>query len=94
MEAPAGNAFAKRAVATLQQRAIEVWEDNVPAYTLFTTVMTQWRIGMSGAIGLDYGAVYPVMERMRLDDEAWRELLTNLQVMEAQALAIFRRSKK
>lgn len=75
------------------ERGIEVWEDNEAAFHLFTTVMTQWRTDMRGAIGLDYSAVYPVMERLRLDDDSWRELLRDLQVMEAHALPILRKVK-
>ena len=30
---------------------------NRPAWALWLTVSTQWRVGMNGPVGLDYGAV-------------------------------------
>jgi hypothetical protein len=35
----------------------EILEENVPAIELFLAVQTQWRVGFSGATGLDYAGV-------------------------------------
>ena len=48
---------------------------------------TQWRTGFNGPVGLDYGAAYPVMERMRLCDADWLDMLDDLRVMEQAAMA-------
>ena len=32
-------------------------EVNRPTWTLWNLVSTQWRVGMSGTVGLDYGAI-------------------------------------
>lgn len=56
--------------------------------------MTQWRYSFAGRMGLDYSAVYPVMERLDLAPADWLALLSDLQLMEAQALDIFRRKTK
>lgn len=63
-----------------------VWPDNWQAWTIFRQMATQWRAGMAGPTGLDYGALFPRMERLRLDDEAWESLFSDIQVMEAAAL--------
>jgi hypothetical protein len=45
---------------------------------------TQWRIGMSGATGLDYNAIRWAFEMYGVSDQ--REMFEGLQVMEAAAL--------
>lgn len=47
---------------------------------------TQWRVGMRGAIGLDYCAVYPVMDRMQLSGGDWLRTLDDIQAMELAVL--------
>lgn len=34
-----------------------LWPDNVDTFNLWCQLQTQWRVGMSGATGLDYTAV-------------------------------------
>jgi hypothetical protein len=55
---------------------------------LFCKVGTQWRTaGASGQlVGLDYGAVYPLMDRMGLSAQRWDELFQDLQTLESEAL--------
>ena len=48
---------------------------------------TQWRVGLHGPVGLDYCAVYPLMERMQLTRAEWLDLLDDLRVMEQGAMA-------
>jgi Phage related hypothetical protein (DUF1799) len=58
------------------------------AVAVFRAVMTQWRCGASGAIGLDYPAVALVMERVfAITAEAFADVFQDLQVMEQGALA-------
>ena len=54
---------------------------------LFSRLRTQWRMGPSGATGLDYGAAYPLLDRLGLSAPDWDALLADLQVMEAEALS-------
>lgn len=42
---------------TCEGRQPAVYEVNRPAWILWTLVSTQWRVGMSGPVGLDYGAI-------------------------------------
>lgn len=51
---------------------------------LFFACNTQWRVGMAGAIGLDYVAVETVIRRLRLKISP--EQFRLFQVMEAEAL--------
>lgn len=73
---------------------MEVWPENWPAWSLFCQVSTQWRMGvqsfMGGAvsmpIGLDYGAVYPLLDRIAQDAGEWMDLFEDLQILERAAL--------
>ena len=47
---------------------------------------TQWRVGVQGATGLDYCAIYPLMDRMQLSAEQWDELLSDIYCMEVEAI--------
>lgn len=66
---------------------ILVLKDNWPAVSLFLEFSTQWRIGAAGPTGLDYGPIFTRMERLRLPDDDWQSLLSDLQILEATALA-------
>jgi len=63
----------------------EVFEENWPVVELFLRVQTQWRIGMSGPVGLDYGAVAWVL-KLTAEEASHRSLLEDLQIMEAAVL--------
>jgi hypothetical protein len=63
----------------------EVLQENWPALDLFLRVQTQWRTGMNGPIGLDYGAVAWVL-RLTADEATHRALLEDLQIMEGAVL--------
>lgn len=65
---------------------MEVWPENWQAWVLFCRVSTQWRVGMGGATGLDYGAIYPLLDRIAQDAEEWMDLFEDLQVLEGAAL--------
>lgn len=42
---------------------------------------------MCGPIGLDYAALYPLLDRLATTDEEWEEMFNDIQVMEREALA-------
>ena len=65
---------------------MEVWPENWQAWVLFCQVSTQWRVGMGGATGLDYGAIYPLLDRIAQDAPEWMDLFEDLQVLERAAL--------
>lgn len=53
---------------------------------------TQWRVGTRGAIGLDYCAIYPVMDRMQLSRDEWLQTLDDIQAMELAAMDTLQQS--
>lgn len=46
---------------------------------------------MGGVAGLRWEAIYPLMDRLSLDPEAWDTLLSDLEVMERAALEVINR---
>ena len=71
---------------------VEVWPENWQAWTLFTDMRTQWRVGFSGRTGLDYTPMFALMDRMHLSDDDWRELFDDVKVLEASAMRAVRES--
>ena len=69
---------------------VEVWPENWLAVQVFTRLMTQWRTGMNGPTGLDYGAIPMVLELLDVPRSDWQEVFRGLQVMEVAALACMR----
>lgn len=69
----------------------EVWPENVPALQMFQRIGTRWVVGMGGVTGIRWEAVYPLMDRLGLDDTAWDALLSDLEVMERAALEVINR---
>lgn len=68
----------------------EIWPENVDVLLMFLRCQTQWRTGPSGVVGLDYGVV---LELCRLYDvRDAKQLLADLQVMEAYALQLIAES--
>lgn len=71
----------------------ELWAEHVEAVRLFEAMLTQWRPGAAGAVGMDY-AVLPVVERrLRITPRRARAAFAALQVMEAEALVWMREQR-
>lgn len=58
---------------------------------MFQRIGTRWVAGMSGVIGIRWEAMYPLIDRLGLDPEAWDGLVSDLEVMERAALLIINR---
>ena len=58
---------------------------------MFLRCQTQWRVGMSGIIGLDYTSVLEMIKLYSVEDTV--AMLENLQIMEAAALQALNRDK-
>jgi hypothetical protein len=71
--------------------AIEIWPDNVSAVNVFIAMATQWRIGMAGATGLDYGALPVVMRMVGVPLANRAEVFEQVRVMEDSALVLIRK---
>ncbi|QOR55721.1 MAG: hypothetical protein YHS30scaffold667_17 [Phage 65_10] len=67
-----------------------LWADNRWAVLLFQGMLTQWRMGPRGPVGLDYGGPLDRVERqVRLPRRERRAAFDGLQVMEMAALNYF-----
>ena len=72
--------------------AVEVWPENVPALQMFQRIGTRWIVtGMGGVTGVRWEAIYPLMDRLNLEPDAWDTLLSDLEVMERAALEVINR---
>tara|TARA_R100000773_G_scaffold1922_3_gene2593 strand:- start:6812 stop:6988 length:177 start_codon:yes stop_codon:yes gene_type:complete len=58
---------------------------------MFLRCQTQWRVGISGIIGLDYTSVIEMIKLYLVEDTV--AMLENLQIMEAAALQVINKEK-
>jgi len=58
---------------------------------MFLRCQTQWRVGISGIIGLDYTSVIEMIKLYLVEDTV--AMLENLQIMEAEALKVINKEK-
>ena len=72
-----------------------MWEENWEALMMFLRMQTQWTVTMGGYVGLKYEVLLGASGLMSLYDvENPREMLEELQVMEAAALSELNKSDK
>lgn len=45
-------------------------------------MLTQWRVGVGGLVGLDYAALYPLLDREAEGRGDWDGLFDDVRVME------------
>lgn len=65
-----------------------IWPEHVQAVEVFSALLTQWRMGSKGVIGLDYSAIPAVLEMKRIARGVWPELFDQIRVMENEAVKI------
>lgn len=70
-------------------KATEVWPENWPTYALWSRICNQWRVGMAGAVALDYGVLFHELDRAGLDPDTYDERFRDIQVIESEALTVF-----
>ena len=68
------------------QDLVLILPDNLEAVNLFIDLSTQWRVGASGASGLDYNVLFQMLNMHRVPKKKWASLIDDIQVMEGQAL--------
>jgi hypothetical protein len=71
-----------------EKAEVDVYPENWPAVEVFSSVMTQWRIGMSGPTGLDYAVLPGVMEMIGIGRKDRRDVFDGVRVMESEALKV------
>lgn len=69
-----------------------MWPENFAAVELFVKLGTQWRMGPTGPIGLDYGCLPAVMRLEQIPRGEWSDLFDAIRVMEAAALDEMRKT--
>jgi hypothetical protein len=72
---------------------VDIWPDNVHAVNAFVAMSTQWRVGMSGATGLDYTALPGVLRLTGIPRADWPGVFDGIRVMEDTALETMRKQK-
>lgn len=81
--------------AAPEEEHFEVWEENWETVVMFLRMQTQWTVTMGGYVGLKYEVLLGASGLMSLYDvENPREMLEELQVMEAAALSELNKSDK
>jgi hypothetical protein len=70
----------------------ELWQEHVPAFSLFTRNHTQWRVGAGGPVGLDYGVLYLDLDCAGVPKRERREIMDVLRIIERAALEILHKS--
>jgi hypothetical protein len=65
----------------------EVWEDHWDSLLMFLRCQTQWRVGGSGVVGLDYNVLLGFLPHYAVHDPA--RLIEDIRVMESRAVQLF-----
>jgi hypothetical protein len=71
-----------------------IWDINLPAFNVFCSLMTQWRVGVNGATGLDYNVIPAVGKMMGYKQKQINEMFADIQLMENEALITLRENQK
>ena len=77
---------------TDQFRDVEIWPDQAATVDVFRAMITQWRMGPGGPIGLDYSALTPVMRWLGVPPAERAEVFDGVRIMERAALAALRKT--
>lgn len=73
---------------------VEVFPDIWPSFLLFNVLGTQWRTGVAGPTGLDYGVIRDVGAIIGMTKKQISKAFPDLQVMEAEALAVMAEARQ
>lgn len=77
----------------LDQTAVEVWPENMPILDVYRAMMTQWRMGFNGPIGLDYNVLPFVMRTARIPRDEWQDVFDGVRVAEAVTLEMWNKER-
>ncbi len=81
--------------STRRQQIFFLWPEHEEAVRVFLACRTQWRVGFDGPTGLDYTGVESLIRMRRLVQRARvPEVLAELQILEDETLAEWRRQRK
>lgn len=87
-QAPAAEEMAGTGLKAKHFKApkVELWPENEPAILLFSQFSTQWRVGMNGPVGLDYGVIFHELDRRELSRDDYNDTMQAVRVIERAAL--------
>jgi len=71
-----------------------IYPDNIITVEVFSSMLTQWRTGPSGPIGLDYGVLPMVMKFSEIGFSDQRDVFDGVRVMEMSALRTMREKRE
>ncbi len=86
-------AFGLKPEAPLAPDTTDLWPEHWPAVRLFASAFTQWQVSHSGPVGLRYEALPVLRDAQGIAPADWPQVLADLQVMEQQALEIWREQR-
>ena len=76
--------------AAAQDAHIELWPDHMIPVHVFSALLTQWRMGPTGPIGLDYNVLDDrLARRLSITPDDLDAAFGSIQIMEDAALAWF-----
>jgi hypothetical protein len=73
---------------------VYLWPCHQQAWQVFLACQTQWRVGLQGATGLDYGAVRVVMDMAGVGRQQRAQVFGAVRVCEAQVLDEWQRTSQ
>ncbi|MEA9445447.1 DUF1799 domain-containing protein [Candidatus Fukatsuia symbiotica] len=65
---------------------LEIWPDIWPSFLVMRAMSTQWRTGMAGPTGLDYGCLPQVMTLLGVEPHA--TVFDDIRTLESIALSL------
>jgi hypothetical protein len=65
---------------------VELWTENEPAVALFARLLTQWRMGPGGPVGLDYTPLPMLLDMLRVRKRDRQAAFDGLREMESEGL--------
>ena len=72
---------------------VEIWPETELPFRVFSDLSTQWRMGGSCPVGLDYGVLFHKLDRMKLSEDEYERVESAVRVMEDEALAVIWKNK-
>ena len=68
------------------EETVDVWDENWDVLHLFAKFNTQWRMAMGGPIGIDMTVFFHELDRKKVPEDLYDEMLWKLTVIEGAAL--------
>jgi len=68
------------------EKDVFVWSDCWESVMVFHSLSSQWRMGFSGASGLDYSSLPFMFKIKNIPEEKQAEIFADIQVMEVAAI--------